>query len=74
MLTQDATRCGVAQHACSGVPVVRSCVQRILARCFMVLYAQVSAWAVACPAEKSKRRRAVKRTPRFASSANTYNF
>jgi gamma-tubulin complex component 4 len=36
----------VSQHACSGVPVVRSCTQRILARCFMVLYAQVSAWAV----------------------------
>jgi gamma-tubulin complex component 4 len=36
----------VSQHACSGVPIVRSCAQRILSRCFMVLYAQVSAWAV----------------------------
>jgi len=36
----------VSQHACSGVPIVRSCMQRILARCFMVFYAQVSAWAV----------------------------
>ena len=36
----------VAQHAGSGVPIVRSCTQRILARCFMVFYAQVSAWAV----------------------------
>jgi gamma-tubulin complex component 4 len=36
----------ISQHACSGVPLVHSCAQRILARCFMVLYAQVSAWAV----------------------------
>jgi len=36
----------VSQHACSGVPIVRSCTQRILARCFMVLYAQVSAWSI----------------------------
>ena len=36
----------VSRHACSGVPIVRSCTQRILARCFMVLYAQVSAWAI----------------------------
>ena len=36
----------VSQHACNGVPIVRSCIQRILARCFMVFYAQVSAWAV----------------------------
>jgi hypothetical protein len=36
----------VAHHACSGVPIVRACAQRILARCWMVFYAQVSAWAV----------------------------
>jgi len=34
----------ISRHASSGIPLVQACMQRILAKTHMVLYAQISAW------------------------------